>query len=768
MNRLTLPRASLVATGLLAAGLASAAPTTELRPGQPLTFQMPANALSNAFYIDVPAGAERMTVQLLGSNAAQDIDLLMRFDAPFPDTSDDGSGPQPDWLFDQSHYWSASNGGNERIVLTPASPQPLRSERLYLSLINFDGAPADATLSVTLGTANDFAPIQVLFDDTSDDCDIAGWNDASPRSPVRGNTGTTLGQQRRQALLEAARLLSEELRPNVTLRIQACWTAGEFGANGGTLAFAGPTGVTFKDPSLRRTWPWLDARNVVQSLAVSAQQGGVESCRFYFSGNCTQPVADVQATFNYAVDQAGASRQFDYGLSGTPTSSSFVSTAMHEISHGLGFYGLLDLEDGKAAQRIIFNGLPYDDAYGRHARFASSARPAVDLPLLRMLEQPRREAVASGQSLRFSGPKALQSAENPSLNFAPPDNYVRLHAPIDVSQGSSYSHLHAQQGANPQLMTASIHPSGPRTLGLAKAVMHDIGWDPAARAEPAAVEVLQTQYYDVARNGHGFDLRKVEGIPGVDDLYFVLMYTYDAAGRPEFFSANGRIVDGVFIPSRGAATGDSLQRNIYREGQTPSTIADPSPDFNGQLRIDFAGAATHPICLDRAPGRVLSGPLAVMAWTLDGVEKQWCVQPVIADTSGVEIDFSNQWFNPADGGWGMSILSFPGSAGDGLALELYFPDATGRGRWGLVSTADYQPGASYPIMQVGGYCRTCTTPAGEQQLTQIGTLSLDLREPGAGTSTVSIDLTYPGPEGGRFVRSDAPIVPVGTPGFRTR
>ncbi len=756
-----------IAASLLALGSLSSAGAVELQAGQPLAIDLPASSFTRSVFIDVPAGAERLTIELDAGNAAQNVDLLARFDRAFPASAGNGT-PEPLFLADQSHFLSASSGGSERIVISRSSRQPLREGTLHLALLNFSSSAAPVTLRASYGSADDYLPIEVLFDDTSDGCDVAGWNDSTAKAPVRGNTGTTLGQQRRLALIEAARLLSAELQPNAVIRVQACWETLEYTANGGgTLAHAGPTYLFINDGSLEQRLPTLDARHVAQTGAVAAHQSGTETCRLGVSrsgaqDSCANPVPDVQAAFNYKVDQV---KSFDYGFTGTsPGESSFVSTAMHEIAHGLGFLALLDLSTNVGRQHAFINGQPYDDAYGRHVRWAS-AFPQRDEELLRLPEQDRVTAVTSLSYLRFSGSNSLASQANPFRTFPAPDSYVQLHAPASIVPGSTLSHLSSVPTPG-QLMNASISASAPRTLGLALDVLRDVGWDPAPKATPAAPQLLQGQYFDPARNGHGFDIRRVDGIPGVDNLYFLVLYTYDASGRPEFYSAVGEIIDGIFMPARDSASGDSLLRSLYDAERSPPTYTDTSPTFDGQVRIDFVDGARHPVCQDGAGGRPLDGTTAVMHWELAGEERQWCMQPILPVVENVEIDFGSHWYVPADPGWGVSIMSFPAGGNDGIGLQLYFPDATGRGRWALMNTTNFVPGEVYPLYEVGGYCRDCDKPDGELQLTTIGTISLDLRAPDEGTSTVSFDVSYPGPEGGRFVRTDAPIEPASTPAYR--
>src|SRR4026207_1249042 len=81
---------------------------------------------------------------------------------------------------------------------------------------------------------------------------LAGNTDPTPRAPVGGNTGTTLGQQRLIAVQHAAGLWSATLDSAVPIRIRAQFVA--LGAN--VLGSAGPI-VRFRDftnAPLAGTW----------------------------------------------------------------------------------------------------------------------------------------------------------------------------------------------------------------------------------------------------------------------------------------------------------------------------------------------------------------------------------------------------------------------------------------------------------------------------------------------------------------------------------
>lgn len=763
-------RRLLILPCLLASAATLAASTQTLQVGQSASVAIVGNGFSNELVLQVPEGVRRLRLRATAADPTADIDLLARRESPFPDATFDGAAPTPEYLFEHATHRSASAGGDEFIVLADASGRPLTPGPLHLSLLNFSSQPQTVSFVSEVLPDDFFFPIQVVFDDPGFGCNLSGWNDTSPRSPVGGNNGTTLGQQRRNALLEAARLLSEALRPLAPLTVQACWDDLEYSNGSGVLAQAGANFLLVDDPGQGRSTGYLAERFVVYPGTVAAHQAGTSLCRFA-GGSCSTAPADIHATFNLKVDQASnpASR-FDYGFTPQSGTASFVSVAMHEITHGLGFFGLVDLDSaspGYGQQKAILGGQPYDDAYGRHVRTSLGGVPSPT-PLLRQAGPDVLAAMTSNTGLRFAGPFTLASPDNPFRGYPSPGDQLALHAPGTIARGSTYSHLSTlNNSAGPQLMTAAINSAGPRDLGLARLVLEDVGWYREAHAARSTPQVLEGQYFDPRRNGHGFEIRRIAGIDAAngDPLYFVTFYSYDENGRPEYFTATGTVVDGVFAPAKDATTGDSLLRNLYlgRES-TPQTQADPAPDYDGQVRIDFGPARDHPACFKDAEGRSLEGPLAVLSFQINAEQTtQWCVQALTDPETQAELDFSNQWYDPADGGWGLSVVSVPGEGGDALALEIYYPDAQGKGRWALVQTDRYVPGQTLPVWSVSGFCRDC--PASELQFQQIGQMQLDLRAPGQGQSTVSFDITWPGVEGGRFVRNGAPIVPVGSPAF---
>src|ERR1043166_6778466 len=83
-----------------------------------------------------------------------------------------------------------------------------------------------------------------------------GFNDPTPVSPVRNNTGTTLGQQRLNAFQFAANIWGATLNSSVTITIRANWASLGCSASSGTLGAAGTVSLfsNFQNAPQANTW----------------------------------------------------------------------------------------------------------------------------------------------------------------------------------------------------------------------------------------------------------------------------------------------------------------------------------------------------------------------------------------------------------------------------------------------------------------------------------------------------------------------------------
>ena len=157
-----------------------------------------------------------------------------------------------------------------------------------------------------------------------------GFNDPTPRAPVGGNSGTTLGQQRLLAFEHAAAIWSARLDSNVPIRIRAQFVP--LGA--GVLGSAGPVSVArnFAGALLPNTWYHIALANKLAGVDLNAANDDI--------------TASFSTNFNFYL-----------GLDNNHgTQPDLVAVLLHEFAHGLGFSQLANLGTG-----ALFNGSP--DAY---------------------------------------------------------------------------------------------------------------------------------------------------------------------------------------------------------------------------------------------------------------------------------------------------------------------------------------------------------------------------------------------------------------------
>lgn len=177
------------------------------------------------------------------------------------------------------------------------------------------------------------------------------------------------------------------------------------------------------------------------------------------------PGSDITAQFTN-VSSAG----FSFSTTGSTPSGSvdFMSVVMHEIGHGLGFAGSLDVSGGLGSY-----GAPLPDAYDRFAYDAPAGGASV---LAHANSSADLAGVLQSGSLWWNGAQGVAGGGG---------TRPRLYAPASWEGGSSFSHLDESTygfGNPNSLMTPSIssaeviHDPGPITLGM----LRDLGWQTAA------------------------------------------------------------------------------------------------------------------------------------------------------------------------------------------------------------------------------------------------------------------------------------------------
>ena len=217
-----------------------------------------------------------------------------------------------------------------------------------------------ATLLALLATAAKGHAKSTFVLNNTDSAGV-GLNDSTPATPIGGNSGTTVGQQRINAFQYALDLWGKAIDSAVPIVVDASFSPFDCAANNLVpLGRAAPTGEEYGVPGL--------APNMLYPEALADRIVGYD---------LNPGTADIRAEFNGNLIQCLPGYDWYYGFDGKSGSNSdLVTTVLHEIAHGLGFGYLPDPATGE----LLAPGMvdPYfqhllDTQTGRHFDVMSTA-----------------------------------------------------------------------------------------------------------------------------------------------------------------------------------------------------------------------------------------------------------------------------------------------------------------------------------------------------------------------------------------------------------
>ncbi|MEM6795610.1 MAG: PA domain-containing protein [Acidobacteriota bacterium] len=159
----------------------------------------------------------------------------------------------------------------------------------------------------------------------NNDAPGVGLNDTTPATPIAGNMGTTLGEQRLNVLLRAAEIWADELISDVPITIRAQTALQQCDANGAVLASAGAAVVfrNFQNAPFANTWYHGALANSIAGVDLDVNN------------------PDIQTQFNLNLDEdpncLGGNGWY-YGFDNNEGAAvDLLATMLHEYGHGLGF-----------------------------------------------------------------------------------------------------------------------------------------------------------------------------------------------------------------------------------------------------------------------------------------------------------------------------------------------------------------------------------------------------------------------------------------------
>jgi PA domain-containing protein len=215
-----------------------------------------------------------------------------------------------------------------------------------------------------------------------------GFNDTTAATPVGGNAGTTIGQQRLNAFQYAADLWASLLTSDVEIRIAASFTSLTCSATSGVLGSAGPTQIVSDfDPGAQFPGTWY-------AIALASKRAG----RDLLPGS-----DDIRASFNSDLGKTGCldGTSWYYGLDDKAATGQIdlVNTLLHEFGHGLGFLTLVDPTSGQElmGQPDVFERRILDTTAGLWVGMSDAQRAASAKNALRVAwNGPNVTAAAPG------------------------------------------------------------------------------------------------------------------------------------------------------------------------------------------------------------------------------------------------------------------------------------------------------------------------------------------------------------------------------------
>lgn len=276
-----------------------------------------------------------------------------------------------------------------------------------------------------------------------------GFNDPTPRSPVPGNSGTTLGQQRMNSFAAAAAYWANRLSSPVTITVYAQMNPLTCSPSSGTLGSAGATGFFGNFPQTPRGDTWYPA-----ALANALHGSSLDPS-----------TPDIAAEFNSLIGvDPGCLTGMDwwYGSAASAPASTFpfFNTVAHELAHGLGMASAVDLSTGAELQG-------YDDIY---TAFLEDHSTGEAWP--QMTDGERFSSARDPGDLHWIGPLVRAAGSGLSAGRHP-SGHIQMFAPAVAQPGSSVSHW--DTALVPDEMMEPFATASANDV-VTTALLKDLGW----------------------------------------------------------------------------------------------------------------------------------------------------------------------------------------------------------------------------------------------------------------------------------------------------
>ena len=292
------------------------------------------------------------------------------------------------------------------------------------------------------------------------DASTEGFNDRTIVSPVGGNPGDTIGEQRLAVFERAADILEEKLDIPVNVRVRAEFNSLTCNSSYGMLGWAGPEDIEYT----------LEDRTAIPHALYNQ-----------LIGEDKEPGYEITVEFNSRIDNNDSclyDTNWYYGFD-EPTGNdiSLLTTALHELMHGMGFLSLMPGDgsfgawwnDGDGNLTELF------DPFSVQLIDATNGERLID-----QTPAQRRQTLRDDGNLVWAGTLVNSYQDNFSDGFN--NGQAKIYAPSSYDGGSSTSHFDVSMFPDETMEpNYTVFDDDP---GLAIAALIDIGWSFASDAAP--------------------------------------------------------------------------------------------------------------------------------------------------------------------------------------------------------------------------------------------------------------------------------------------
>jgi hypothetical protein len=254
-------------------------------------------------------------------------------------------------------------------------------------------------------TTSAFASAHLIIQNTN--TAGVGFNDTTPATPVGGNPGTTLGQQRLNVFQRAADIWGSLIDSKVDILVNASFASLSCTATTAVLGQASATKIfrNFDNAPQQNVWYPVALANAIAGRDLN---GGA---------------AGIQAQFNSTIDTPSCLGGIGwyYGFDGNHgTREDLIVVLLHELGHGLGFAGVTNGTTG-----VMSGTPPFPSVFEQHMLDNTAG-----LLWSQMTNAQRIVSATNDQNVVWDGTSATAAATKflggtPTLRISAPASLVK-------------------------------------------------------------------------------------------------------------------------------------------------------------------------------------------------------------------------------------------------------------------------------------------------------------------------------------------------------